>query len=124
MKCALCGESDPDRFTEAVKREGRKRCRECMKQKIRVYRGDFTKDRPLRLLSNLTTRCKTRGIPEGALWVLDDVHVLLDKYYEETKIDFEDERYKKIKMSIVRVDKTKPFLPNNAKIKLYGNYRI
>jgi hypothetical protein len=85
---------------------------------MKSFRGEEQTD-PKRLLFNLKQRARARKQTEGALWTLADVEALIEQsnwhemFPEGVNMD-------KIRMRIIPIDKTKPFVPGNAQIVPFG----
>ena len=94
-------------------------CRACTKLALAQRRG---KGDPIKhILFNLKQYGRVHGLPEVHLWTREHVQTLLDKVYIPRVIQQAmDEGKFEPKYRIVHTDKTKPLMPDNCVIKLFG----
>jgi len=110
--CTRCKETKADAdFTLTGART--KWCRACTKQYMGERRGVY--DPCQRMLFNL----KNRNMPEAVLWTYDDVKRLFDKVELLPEVQQAvDEGKIQLKYRIVRVDPTRPLLPDNGVVRI------
>jgi hypothetical protein len=92
-------------------------CRACSKRDLDARRGDLSSAK--RTLFNFKQTCRSNGIEERVLWTIDDIQRLIDQCESDDIVKEGKMRGIQIKYRIVRIDKTKPFLPDNAEAKIY-----
>ena len=108
--CGHCKQLLP---AQCFSRDGmrRKRCKTCVRITVREDRcGTEAK----RLLSRVRAHCRLLRWPEGSTWTLADVEALLKR----ANLPEDEDRWPRLR--VVRLSKTKPFTPDNAKVIPYG----
>jgi len=74
-------------------------------------------DEAKRLLFNLRSRCREKGLVEGKLWRKLDVQRLLDAVeLPESVLKGVAMGLERPKFRLVRIDDEKPWLPDNCKV--------
>lgn len=113
VTCRHCKEDKPDGdFAPHAKKL--KACKACSRNIIGIHRG---KGNPAkRMLFNFKQTCRARGIQEGTLWRLEHVQKLIETCELPPGIQAGQAIGMQPKLRIVHVDKSKPWLPDNARI--------
>ena len=117
MKCKVCEEEKSNEHFAPHTINSRQICKECQKIRMARYRGDS--NLPKRLFYNLRQRGRERGIEEIKLWRIDHVRELIQKWDPPPAVKHGILNGMKLRLRIVKVDKLKPFLPDNSTLDIF-----
>jgi hypothetical protein len=116
LTCRKC-EQDKDAEVDFPPHlRARRMCRSCYAEDVAVRRG--RDDAAKRLLFNLKHFLRLHGRPEGTLWRLSHVQDLLHEMELPEVVQEGIKLGMQPKLRIVQKDKSLPFFPHNAKVKL------
>ena len=97
----------------------RRLCKECSRRRLSLYRSKI--DATTKCYYNLRQKFRANKIEEGAVWSRRDVAALVAQLQIPENIEnAAKELNRAIRLKVVRVDETKPFLPSNSKVEIMG----